>query len=1288
MNKTIMTKFIFACLGCLLILLSSIVFGSDFINDFKQPESYFDLLSANTKEHLVNMKISQSHIVVEVGVFYEGSDLWFGMKDTEIDGDYAYCTYQHGLQIIDVKDFSNPNVVLNLDLPNGEAWGLDIQDGIAYVADGVYGLIAIDISDPYNPFITSKIITEGNALDVYVLDTLAFVADSWEGLQIIDISESGNYQLLGHVPTDFAAIKVIARGNYAYVANASGGLLVVDIHDPQNPVEIASLNNIGFALDLELFDNYAYLAIENAGLLVVNISDPAHPMIANSITNMEGAYGIDLQGHYAFISHADNNGLMIFDIEDPVHPIEISALDIPGTSLGIHSEGNLVYLAGWQSGLNIVDISDINNPELTGNSGSPGSAVKLLNAGHTTFVASNAWQISKAKVHIIDWINPFQIDQINTYEISGPEITDLAYQDNILYLTDLVNGLQVVDISDHNNPTKIGESISGGYNYCLAVDGNLACLGTDLGLKIHDISEPANLSLIGTYAQDEQITSIELLNQLAFIIIEKNRLEVIDMNDPSQPELLGGYYDAFQITAFDIKDNFIYLTDQDQGLIILDISDLSRPLVVENYEIDSSPSEIQVDYNYAHIADLGDGIQLYNIKNKHDSYLAGYYPTRGYAHDLHANDTTLIVADYYGLSYLSLKKPEIFIQPDNITLTAYEGGNPPLIDSFRITNTGGGRLQWNVVSAPDWAILSATEGIENVDVTVGAEISGLTEGQYQDTIFIDCNGINSPGFVAVSLTLLPRNHAPELTVIGNQIVHENKLLSLNITATDAEGTIPILATSDLPPNTTFADNLDGTGNFEFSPDFEQAGIYYIIFYASENNDPLLTDSEVVQIEIIDVNRPPQFVQLHNDTSIVEDDTLTLLIEVTDPDLEPIALNSIIHSENSIFRYIDSSAGLAEFIFFPDYTDVDISQPVVITATDKGDVPVKDSFNILTENRELDVVSVQTSPSNSGSSDLLLDDSIVIYFNEAVDENTIIENTLVTSEKDDIFDITYDPQLYAITINSQNPEFLPLDNIDITLNIDMQDLAGHKIANTYNQTILTGSISYPGDTDNNGIVDERDILLLGVLWELEGPFRTEIPDCSWQRHLVHQWDPLKATYADADGSGQIDSEDICAIAENWGKTHTEVVSKQYLHSKTIQELLQSDNNILIDIYNNLLDCHESDGKSALLKIMQSYLETSDQTLPITYTLEQNYPNPFNPQTSISYSLPEKTYVTIHIYDLLGREVNTLVNNLQEAGSHSVLWDGTDYAGQAVSSGVYFYKLNTSQTTLTKKMLLLK
>jgi len=136
----------------------------------------------------------------------------------------------------------------------------------------------------------------------------------------------------------------------------------------------------------------------------------------------------------------------------------------------------------------------------------------------------------------------------------------------------------------------------------------------------------------------------------------------------------------------------------------------------------------------------------------------------------------------------------------------------------------------------------------------------------------------------------------------------------------------------------------------------------------------------------------------------------------------------------------------------------------------------------------------------------------------------------------------------------------------------------------------------------------------------------------------------------------------------------------------------ENNCNINISNNQLcpsypSCIEDDvGEQDTTNCEQ--VSIIDETLQITYNLYNAYPNPFNPVTTLRYDLPEDAMVNITIYDMMGRQINTLVSGPQNAGYKSIQWDATNNTGQPVSAGLYLYTIQAGKFRQTKKMVLLK
>ncbi|MCH8873656.1 choice-of-anchor B family protein, partial [candidate division KSB1 bacterium] len=117
----------------------------------------------------------------------------------------------------------------------------------------------------------------------------------------------------------------------------------------------------------------------------------------------------------------------------------------------------------------------------------------------------------------------------------------------------------------------------------------------------------------------------------------------------------------------------------------------------------------------------------------------------------------------------------------------------------------------------------------------------------------------------------------------------------------------------------------------------------------------------------------------------------------------------------------------------------------------------------------------------------------------------------------------------------------------------------------------------------------------------------------------------------------------------------------------------------------------EGESKTSDIILNSVTSVDEeksVIPASYSIEQNYPNPFNPNTTIRYSLPEKTYVRLKVFDTLGRQVRVLFDGEQLQGEQQTFWNGRDNSGRLVASGVYFYRIETDAFRKTSKMLFIQ
>jgi hypothetical protein len=128
---------------------------------------------------------------------------------------------------------------------------------------------------------------------------------------------------------------------------------------------------------------------------------------------------------------------------------------------------------------------------------------------------------------------------------------------------------------------------------------------------------------------------------------------------------------------------------------------------------------------------------------------------------------------------------------------------------------------------------------------------------------------------------------------------------------------------------------------------------------------------------------------------------------------------------------------------------------------------------------------------------------------------------------------------------------------------------------------------------------------------------------------------------------------------------------------------------INMYGGSYTTHPNIGISDIWEFTPSPVSVEDDvSAPLEFTLEQNFPNPFNPSTKIKYSIPQSSQVQIKVFDVLGNEIEILVNKEKPAGTYEVEFNSHSGEVRNLPSGVYFYQLKAREFISTKKMILIR
>ncbi|NMC43023.1 MAG: T9SS type A sorting domain-containing protein [candidate division Zixibacteria bacterium] len=494
---------------------------------------------------------------------------------------------------------------------------------------------------------------------------------------------------------------------------------------------------------------------------------------------------------------------------------------------------------------------------------------------------------------------------------------------------------------------------------------------------------------------------------------------------------------------------------------------------------------------------------------------------------------------------------------------------------------------------------------------------GYTQaGAYDVTIFVSDGSMIDSEIVAIIVTAA--NGAPILTAADSLVVAEGDTLTVNIGAIDPDGDPITLTAENLPSNAALVDHGDGTGSFTFYPDFTQAGEYAVTFMAS---DGLLADSEDVVLTVTAANQLPVLAAIGPQT-VAEGDTLNIVVTANDPDgTIPMLTASTLPSHAA---FLDNGDGTGTFVFTPDFDQAGV---VYITFY------ASDGWAIDSEQVMITITGVNRPPvlAAVGPQSVVEGDTLIIDIaatdpdadSLALSAENLPANAAFTAHGDGTGRLMFTPaiaQIGVFTVSFMASDDILADSeaVDITVAV-------------HAPVIITGNVLLPG-TVVSYVIDSIET----VIADWSGIYTISVP-YGWSGAVTPTMTGYTFTPAD--------------------RNYTAVLSDQIN-----QDFMPS---IATDVDD----------------------ETGDP-LPDRFAVAQNHPNPFNPSTVIEYAVPKQARVTIAVFDVLGRWVRTLVDDVQPAGWHQVVWDGADQAGSGISTGIYFYRLQADGYTQTRKMVLMK
>jgi hypothetical protein len=283
-----------------------------------------------------------------------------------VKDNYAFVSEMEGLSVIDISNLEELEVVGSFDT-NGFAYGIFVQEDLAYVADWDNGLVVVNVSNPYNPQEVG--FYPFGIEDIYVKGNNLYLA-GYEGFIIVDVSDSSNPIEIGRYEEIGWLKGVYVDGDNAYVVNKENKLIVLNITEESTPLikELDLDPEIeGSVEDVFVKDNYAYVSCGYDGVVIVDVSTPSNPSIIKSYT----AEGLALAGIYIDENYVYAatlwNGLKIiegFDVNNLENAQIVGEFSTRRWAWDVWVEGEYAYIADDDNGLVIVDVSTPGSPVL------------------------------------------------------------------------------------------------------------------------------------------------------------------------------------------------------------------------------------------------------------------------------------------------------------------------------------------------------------------------------------------------------------------------------------------------------------------------------------------------------------------------------------------------------------------------------------------------------------------------------------------------------------------------------------------------------------------------------------------------------------------------------------------------------------------------------------------------------------------------------------------------------------------------------------------------------------
>ena len=651
-------------------------------------------------------------------------DTGFGIiKDLDIRNRYLFAAVNRGgLVILDISNLSSPTFVSNYDQPKkitsdrlwsyygGLTAGIFVRDNIAYLGDGLNGLVILNISDPYEPRLLSHLDTIGIS-GVTVHGDYLFGKLHADEIPIINIEDPSNPYLAYIIDSSSISIDVIfdfvIYNELIYIVTPSD-LIILNIEDPTNPIEISRILGGGGSL-AEIYDEFLYVySYSYSGyptpnsILVFDISNPDNPIFLSEyfVQGINGVQSFSIRNSTMYMS--SENEVLAFDITNRTSPQflgEIGPLGY-GTSykkLFLVDENNdlykkIVFCSDQNQGLVIFNFSNPVNPVRISQYDMGSKTVSITTTEEYGYIIkNNEFPSLPSYMETISWSDSLQIESVNEYTSNDSMITDIDIMKGICFMSKFDYGFDILNLSEPKKPQILSKNNhSDAHNYwsdkvIYSEENHLLFLSNAKeGFAILDVSNLSNPTLLyANNPSDSIVSDIFIENNLLFLADvggfgDSGGFVIINITDPVSPNIISHKFLNDKVHSLYCEGNLLYVATRFSYIKIYDVSNPTNPMKMGDLPATllSPAHEIIVNNSIAYIARDANGLIAIDVSNIRKPKILTTYRNNysGISYDVTVFGKYLFLADGWdGLEILELIPPKI---PKNLYLLITIG--PPV----------------------------------------------------------------------------------------------------------------------------------------------------------------------------------------------------------------------------------------------------------------------------------------------------------------------------------------------------------------------------------------------------------------------------------------------------------------------------------------------------------------------------------------------------------------------------------------------------------------------------------